>query len=175
MCASESLSPYQSNFATALFLPPELPLRQSWDRLQRCNRAEMPNDTGRLSDLSDRLPMTLPMAPGSVQGGTITHPTDGETNAQTLEAKCLESHRELRQPTGHPSSSAGFSALRSPRRLCSMKPVVRAAGATGNMPRQLFGKDDASHPEDSGPSWPRAALCWETQGLDIQSWLGTHK
>lgn len=86
----------------------ELPLRQSWDRLQRCNRAEMPNDTGRLSDLSDRLPTTLPMAPGSVQGGTTTHPTDGETNAQTLEAKCLESHRELRQPTGHPSSSAGL-------------------------------------------------------------------
>lgn len=153
---SESLSPYQSNFVTALFLPPELPLRQSWDRLQRCDRAEMPSDTGILRPLRPCLPTTLPMAPGSAQGGTITYPTDGSKMS------------ELRQPTGYPSSSAGLSAPRSPRRLCSMKPVVRTARATGNMPRQLFGKDDAPYPQDS-------ALCWESQGLDIHSWLGTHK
>lgn len=40
----------------------ELPLRQSWDRLQRCDRAEMPNDTGRLSGLSD------PVSPLPFQG-----------------------------------------------------------------------------------------------------------
>lgn len=84
----------------------ELPLRQSWDRLQRCDRAEMPNDTGRLSQTLS--PHYLSKGSGECTRRNYYPPTNGETNAQTLEAKCQESHRELRQPTGHPSSSAGF-------------------------------------------------------------------
>lgn len=55
-------------------------------------------------------------------------------------SKLLSSHRGLRQQIGNPSSSFGFSAPRSPRRLCSMKP-----GALGRMPRQFLGKDSAPY------------------------------
>lgn len=48
-----------------------------------------------------------------------------------------------------------------------MKTGVRAAWATWNGAQAvLFGEDGAPYPEDSGPSWPRAALRWKTQGLD---------
>lgn len=61
----------------------------------------------------------------------MTQQADEETNTQTLEANCSGSQKEPRQPVGHPGSSAGFSAPRSPRRLCRTEPEVRTAWATG--------------------------------------------
>lgn len=55
--------------------------------------------------------------------------------------------------------------------MCSMKPGVRTSQALGRTPKQLFGEDSAPYPEDAGPTEPRAALGWETQGLHASSGL----